>query len=61
MCDILDKIENKGKIEGKIEAFREIAENLYKNDVSLDIIKSSIPNIPKDEVQKIFDEITNKK
>lgn len=61
MCDILDKIENKGKIEGKIEAFREIAENLYKNGVSLDIIKSSIPNIPKDEVQKIFDEITNKK
>lgn len=57
MCDILDKVENKGKIEGKIEAYKEIAENLYKNGVSIDIIRSSIPDIPKDEAQKIFDSI----
>lgn len=54
MCEIIDRYETKGKIE----AFREIAENLYKNGVSIDVIKSSIPDIPKDEVQKIFDQIT---
>lgn len=61
MCDVLDKVENKGRLEGELKACREIAEKLYKNGVSIDIIKSSITAIPEDEVQKIFDEITKNK
>lgn len=65
MFDVLDKVENKGRLEGRLEgelkACREIAEKLYENGVSIDIIKSSISNIPKDEAQKIFDEIIKNK
>lgn len=61
MCDVLDKVENKGRLEGELKASREIAKKLYKNGVSIDIIKSSITAIPEDEVQKIFDEITKNK
>lgn len=57
MCDVLDQVE----LKGELKACREIAENLYKKGVSIDIIKSSIPKIPEDEVQKIFDEITKSK
>lgn len=57
MCDVLDQVE----LKGELKACREIAESLYKKGVSIDIIKSSIPKIPEDEVQKIFDEITKSK
>lgn len=57
MCDILDKVENKGKIEGKIEgkfeAYREIAIRMYNDGMNLDSISKYIKDIPSDEIQKI--------
>lgn len=56
MCEILDRYEARGKHTTS----REIAENLAKNGVSLDIIIASIPNLPEDEIQEIFNSITKK-
>ena len=61
MCDILDKVENKGKNEGKIEAYREIAIRMYNDGMNLDSISKYIKDIPSDEIQKIFDEIAKNK
>ena len=55
---LLDDAINKGLLEGKNEANRQTAINLIKNGVSLDTIIASIPDLPKDEIQKIFDSIT---
>ena len=64
MCDVLDKVENKGrqegKIEGEIEAYRKTAKNLFENGASFELVIASIPDLPKDEIQKIFDEIFKK-
>lgn len=57
MCDILDKVENKGKYE----ACREIAIRMYNDGMNLDSISKYIKDIPSDEIQKIFDEITKNK
>lgn len=68
MCDILDKVENKGiqkgkiegKIEGKLEAYKETAKSLFENGASFELVIASIPDLPKDEIQKIFDDIFKK-
>lgn len=54
MCDVLDRVENKGKHE----ANRETATNLIKKGISLDVIEACIPSLPKDEIQEIFNSIT---
>ena len=63
-CDVLDKVENKGrqegKIEGEIEAYRKTAKSLFENGASFELVIASIPDLPKDEIQKIFDEIFKK-
>ena len=64
MCDVLDKVENKGiqkgKIEGKLEAYKETAKSLFENGASFELVIASIPDLPKDEIQKIFDDIFKK-
>ena len=64
MCDVLDKVENKGRLEGKregkIEAYRDTAKSLFENGASFDLVIASIPDLPKDEIQKIFDDIFKK-
>ena len=63
MCDILDKVENKGRLEGELEgelkACRETAEKLFKNGASLELVESSV-SLPKDEIQEIFNSIVKK-
>lgn len=54
MDELLDMYENKGKNE----AYRQTATNLFKNGASFDLVVASIPDFPKDEIQKIFDSIT---
>ena len=56
MCDLLDKLENKGKYE----ANRETAKMLFANGASLELVIKSIPSLPKDEIQEIFHAITKK-
>ena len=56
MCDILDQIEN----EGKVEANRETAKRLLVNGVSLDIVVKSIPSLKEEEIQEIFNSIVKK-
>ena len=60
MCDVLDKVENKGRQEGEIEAYRKTAKSLFENGASFELVIASIPDLPKDEIQKIFDEIFKK-
>lgn len=57
MCEIIDRYESKGKNK----AYRETAERLIKNGVSLELVINSIPDLPKDEIQQIFDNIANGK
>ncbi len=56
MCDLLDKIENKGKLE----ANRETAKLFLINGASLELVEKSIPDLPKDEIQEIFNSIAKK-
>lgn len=72
MCEILDRFEAKGEkrgeargeargiIKGEQKNSRKIVASLAKNGVSLDIIIASIPNLPEDEIQEIFNSIINK-
>lgn len=60
MCDVLDKVENKGIQKGKLEAYKETAKSLFENGASFELVIASIPDLPKDEIQKIFDEIFKK-
>ena len=53
MCELLDKMEKKTNLE--------TAANLIKNGVSVDIIAASIPNLPRNEIQEIFDSIVKNK
>jgi hypothetical protein len=56
MCRATESIRE----EGEQKKSREIAESLVKNGVPLDKIIASIPDIPEDEIQKIFNNITKK-
>lgn len=56
MCDVLDKVENKGRLEGELKASREIVEKLFKNGATLELVESSV-TLPKDEIQEIFNNI----
>lgn len=56
MCDLLDKIENKGKLE----ANRETAKLFLINGASLELVEKSIPGLSKDEIQEIFNSIAKK-
>lgn len=60
MCDVLDKVENKGIQKGKLEAYKETAKSLFENGASFELVIASIPDLPKDEIQKIFDDIFKK-
>ena len=54
------KGRQEGKIEGEIEAYRKTAKSLFENGASFELVIASIPDLPKDEIQKIFDEIFKK-
>ena len=56
MCELLDKLENKGKYE----ANRETARMFLVNGASLELVEKSIPSLPKDEIREIFNSITKK-
>ena len=56
MCELLDKLENKGKYE----ANRETAKMLFVNGASLELVEKSIPSLPKDEIQELFNSIVKK-
>ncbi len=53
MCELLDKVEN--------EAYRKTARKLFENGVPLDVVEASIPDLPKDEIQDIFNSYIQKK
>ena len=53
MCELLDKVEN--------EAYRKTARKLFENGVPLDVVEASISDLPKDEIQDIFNEFVQKK
>ena len=41
MCDVLDRIENKGRSEGEMKKAKEMALSLYKQGVDLSIIANA--------------------
>ena len=57
----MNKVKVEGKAEGKTEAYHEITINLIKNGIPVDMISASIPDLPKDEIQEIFDSIMKDK
>ena len=61
MEKFLDTFMNKVKVEGKNEAYHEITINMIKNGIPVDTISASIPDLPKDEIQEIFDSIMKDK
>ncbi|SFU86152.1 hypothetical protein [Butyrivibrio sp. INlla21] len=61
MEKFLDTFMNKVKVEGKTEAYHEITINMIKNGIPVDTISASIPDLPKDEIQEIFDSIMKDK
>lgn len=57
MCELLDKVENKGKHE----AYVKTARLLFENGASYDLVEASVPDLPKDEIQDIFNSSIQKK
>lgn len=54
------KTNKKERLEGKIEAYRETAKLMLEDGVRPDVVAKYVKAIPKDEIQKIFDEILKK-
>ena len=57
----MNKVKVEGKAEGKTEANRQAVSNLFKNGASFELVVASIPDLPKDEIQEIFDSIMKDK
>ena len=57
MCELLDKIEERGEKRGVREASKKILIGMVKKGYTYDQVEDLFPDLSKDELQQLFNSI----